>query len=163
MKNQNSMDQHSLDQMVGNHLSDVLPETPEALCIQLRDILWESAHLYRVLFEGVREGLIVIDPETMKVVLCNQLAGTTYGFDSPEDALGVNPLDFVHPDDRERALTTIMEEMFDKDLRQPSEFRTIGKYGEVRWVSAVGTRIEYRGELLGLVSFRDITLSLIHI
>lgn len=157
MKNQNSMDQHSTDQMVGNHLSDVLPETPEALCIQLREILWESAHLYQILFENVNEGLLVLDAATMKVILCNQIAATTYGFDSPEDALGVNPLDFVHPDDRGRALTAITVDMLDKDLKQPNEFRTISKNGDVRWVSAVGTRIEYRGELLGLISFRDIT------
>jgi len=120
-------------------------------------VLRESARLYQILFESVNEGLLVIDSETMKVLLCNELAATTFGFDHPEDALGVTPLDFIHPDDRDRALTTIMEDMFDKDLKQPNEFRTISKNGDVRWVSALGTRIEYRGELLGLISFRDIT------
>ncbi len=148
--------QHT-DKPVDLHTATAVMETPENPYEHLGKVLWESARLYQILFESVNEGLLVIDADNMRIILCNQLAAQTYGFDSPEDALGVNPLDFVHPDDRERALTTIMEDMFDKDLKQPNEFRTINKHGEIRWVSAMGTRIEYRGELLGLISFRDIT------
>ena len=145
------------DKPAGIHTSIAEMEMPNMPYEHIGKVLRESARLYQILFESVNEGLLVIDSETIKVLLCNELAAITFGFDSPEDALGVTPLDFIHPDDRDRALTTIMEDMFDKDLKQPNEFRTISTNGDVRWVSAVGTRIEYRGELLGLISFRDIT------
>ena len=115
-------------------------------------ISWE-----RVLFESVIEGIFVIDSASMKVLLCNRAAASMYGLDSAEEALGASCLDFVHPDDRQRALKVIAEDMFRQNLHQPNEFRTITRGGEEKWVSAIGTTIEFRGELLGLVSFRDIT------
>jgi PAS domain S-box-containing protein len=148
---------HHTDKPVDLHTSVAVMEMPEIPYEQMGKVLWESARLYQILFESVNEGLLVVDAETMRIILCNQLAATTFGFDSPEDAFGVNPLDFVHPEDQERALKTIIEDMFNKNLKQPNEFRTISKYGKELWVSAVGTRIDYRGELLGLISFRDIT------
>ena len=91
------------------------------------------------------------------MVLGNEAAVKMYGFDSPEDALGVNPLDFVHPDDRERVLKLIVEDMFKKDLRTTHDIRTMTKDGTEKWVSAVGARTEYEGRLAGLISIRDIT------
>ena len=124
---------------------------------QLGKVLWESAHLYQVLFESVNEGLIVIDSKTLKVLLCNHVAVQICGFESPEDALGINPIDFIHPDDKDRVLTIISNEMFEKDLQQTSEFRIITREGKEKWISASGARVQYREEMLGLVSFRDIT------
>ena len=124
---------------------------------QVEEELRESEHRYRALFESTLDGVFVIDAETMKVVLANQNALKMYGFDSAEGAIGVNPLDFIHPDERERALRIIVEDMFEKDLRQVNEYRTITKDGEEKWISALGTKIEYQGKLAGLVSLRDIT------
>ncbi|GAF98099.1 unnamed protein product, partial [marine sediment metagenome] len=69
----------------------------------------------------------------------------------------LNMLEYIHPDDRDRGLGIIVEDMFEKDLRRVNEFRTITKDGEVKWLSAVGTKIEYQGKPAGLVSFMDIT------
>ena len=119
--------------------------------------LRQSEEQYRTLFESGLDGVFVIDAETMKIALGNERAAKMYGFDSAEDAPGVNPLDFVHPDDRERVLRIIVEDMFEKDLRQVNEFRTITTDGGVKWVSAVGTAIEYQGRPAGLISIADIT------
>jgi len=121
------------------------------------EALQQSEYNYRVLFDSVIDGLAVVDAETMKIVLCNEHAAQTYGFDSVEAAIGVNPLDYIHPDDKERVLRIIVQDMFEKDLRQINEFRMITNDGEERWISAVGTRIKYQGKLAGLASFRDIT------
>lgn len=116
-----------------------------------------SEHNYRVLFESTIYGTAVIDAETMKVVLANQTAAKMYGFDSMEDVVEANLVDYIHPDDRDRALTIIAEDLFEKDLRRVEEFRTLTKDGGVRWIAGVGTRVEYQGRLAGLISFRDIT------
>ena len=124
---------------------------------RMEEALHESEHKYRALFESGLDGVAVVDAETLKVVLCNQVAAKTYGFDSAEDLIGVNPLDFIHPDDRERALRITVEDMLEKDLRQVNEFRTITKDGKEKWISAIGTVIEYQGKLAAFASFSDIT------
>ncbi len=124
---------------------------------QAKEALRESEHKYRALFESTLDGVFVIDAETMKVVLANEAAAKIYGFDSVDDAVGASLLDFVPPEDRERVIRIIVKDMFEKDLRQVNEFRTIIKDGREIWISAVGVRTEYQGRLAGLVSIRDIT------
>ncbi|MGB2855093.1 MAG: PAS domain S-box protein, partial [Dehalococcoidia bacterium] len=124
---------------------------------QAEQALQESERNYRVLFDSQIDGAAVVDAEKMKIVLVNETALKMYGFDSLEEALEVNLIDYIHPDDRDRILRIITEDMFEKDLRQVVEFRIITKDGRERWASAVGTRIEYQGKMAGLASFRDIT------
>ena len=121
------------------------------------ETLRESEQKYRTLFESKLDGMFVIDAETMKVVLANRAGAEMYGFNSPEEAIGVNPLDFVAPEEREWTLKVIVKDMFGKDLQQINEFRTMDKGGKEKWISAVGARIKCGGKLAGLISFRDIT------
>lgn len=123
----------------------------------VEESLRQSEHNYRVLFESTLDGMFVIDAETMKVVLANQAAAKLYGFNSIEDAVGVNPLDFVHPEDKDKVTRIVVKDMFEKDLRQIAEFRSVTKDGREIWISAIGTKTEYQGRLAGLVSLRDIT------
>ncbi|KPJ54551.1 MAG: hypothetical protein AMJ37_00410, partial [Dehalococcoidia bacterium DG_18] len=124
---------------------------------QAEEALRESEEKYRALFDSTIDGVVIIDGETMKIVLANQTALKMYEFDSIEDISEINLLDYIHPDDRERAVRIIAEDMFEKDLRQVNEFRTITKDGQEKWFSALGTKIEYKGKPAGLVSFMDIT------
>jgi two-component system NtrC family sensor kinase len=117
----------------------------------------ENERKYKLLFEGTLDGVFVLDAETMKVVLANQAAADIYGLNSVEEAVGGDLLDFVPSEERERVLRIIAKDMFENDLRQVNEFRTITKDGREIWIRAVGARTEYQGKLAGLVSFSDIT------
>jgi len=117
----------------------------------------ENERKYKLLFESTLDGVFVLDAETMKVVLANQAAADIYGLNSVEEAVGVDLLDFVPSEERERVLRIIAKDMFENDLRQVNEFRTITKDGREIWIRAVGARTEYQGKLAGLVSFSDIT------
>jgi len=121
------------------------------------EALRQSEHSYRVLFESTLDGLIVMDIETMKVVFGNQTAAKLYGYESVGDAIGINPLDFVPSDDKEKVLEVIKKDLFEKGLRQVNEFRTMTGDGREMWISAIGTRTEYQGRPAILVSIRDIT------
>ena len=121
------------------------------------EALKQSEHSYRVLFESTLDGLIVMDIETMKVVFGNQTAAKLYGYESVGDAIGINPLDFVHSDDKEKVLEVIKKDLFEKGLRQVNEFRTMTRDGREMWISAIGTGTEYQGRPAILVSIRDIT------
>lgn len=121
------------------------------------EALRQSEHNYKVLFESTLDGMFVIDAETMRIVLANQNVAKIFGVDSVEDAIGVNPLKYVCPEDKERALKLIQEDLFKKDLRKIEELRIRVRDGREICVSVVGTRTEYQGRLAGLISVRDIT------
>ena len=121
------------------------------------EILQQATEGYKAIFDGIIEGVLILDADTMQISMCNNVTARTYGFDSAEDVIGLTPLEFVHPDDRERAQKIIMEDMFVHDLKQVNEFRTITRDGKTKWISAMGTLIEYEGKRAGLISFRDIT------
>lgn len=112
---------------------------------------------YRVIFETALDGMEIIDAETGRIVLANQAAAKIFGFGSPEEMTGVNPLDCIPMQDRERISHMIAENMFEKDLHEVMELRAVTREGKQIWLSALGVRTEHRGKLAGLVSFRDIT------
>ena len=124
---------------------------------RMEDALRQSEHNYRVLFEGTIDGMFVTDAETVTIVLANQTAAKMCGFDSAENTVGINPLDLVHPDDRERVLGFFMEDALGKGEQDVHEFRVIPKDGREIWISGMGTRIEYGGKPAVLSSIRDIT------
>jgi len=124
---------------------------------QTEDALRQSEGKYRALFDSTVAGTFVVDAETMKIVLGNQAAAEMFGFSSVEEALGINPLDFFHTDDKDRVLGIIMKDMFEQDLRQANEFRVVTRDGKEVWMRAIGARVEHEGKLAGLVSCMDIT------
>jgi diguanylate cyclase (GGDEF)-like protein/PAS domain S-box-containing protein len=116
-----------------------------------------SEDAYMALFESTLDGMFVIDAETARVVLANEAIVKLFGLSNAKDAVGMNPLDFVCPDDRDRAATIIMDDMFGKDLRQINEFRSVTRDGRELWISARGAKTEFRGRSAGFISIRDIT------
>ena len=70
----------------------------------------------RTLFEGIIDGLVIIDAETFQVILANEAAAGLIGFDCCDDTIGLDPVDFIHPDDKDRVAHAIAVDMFEKDL-----------------------------------------------
>ena len=116
-----------------------------------------SEDAYMALFESTLDGMFVIDAETARVVLANEVVVKMLGLSNAEDAVGTNPLDFVCADDRDRVARIIIEDMFGKDLRQINEFRSVTRDGRELWISARGAKTEFRGRSAGFISIRDIT------
>jgi len=119
--------------------------------------LRQSEENYRVLFDSSVIGTIVLDAETMKILMVNQAAATMFGFSSVEEARGVDPLGFIRPGDKERILEIAVENLFGQDSRQIYELEAVTKDGREIWISATAARIMHEGKLAGLISFTDIT------
>jgi len=124
---------------------------------QAEDKLRQSEENYRALFDSSVIGTFVLDAETLQVVMGNQAAANEFGFSSVEEVIGINPLDFIPPEDKERVLEVAIKEMFEKDLRETYELQAITKDGGERWISITGARIMHNGKLAGLIAFTDVT------
>jgi PAS domain S-box-containing protein len=123
----------------------------------MEEALRQSEENYRALFDSSVIGTIVIDAGTVKTVMANQAAAEMFEFSSAEEGIGINLVDFVPPEEKERVLEVIEKDLFEQDLRATHEFRAITKGGRGIWISATGARIMHKGRLAGLISFADIT------
>ncbi|MDY6918052.1 MAG: PAS domain S-box protein, partial [Chloroflexota bacterium] len=119
--------------------------------------LRRSQQDYLTLFESVIDGMVVVDAETMRIVLANDRAAEMCGFDCVEDLYSIDLLERIHPEDRERALTSITGGVPGEDLRRLDQFRAYTRDEREKWIEAVGVKIEHRGRPAVLASFRDIT------
>ena len=124
---------------------------------KMEEALRQSEEKHKALFDSSVIGMFVMDAETMKIGMCNQAAAKMFGFSSVEEAIGINPVDFIIPEDKEKALEIAIKEMFEQDLRRTHEYRVVNKDGIEGWISVTGARIMHEGRLAGLVSITDIT------
>jgi len=119
--------------------------------------LQQSEENYRTLFDSSVIGTIVVDTETMRVVMANLAAVQMLRFGSPEEIRSADPLAFIHAEDREGILELARNSLFKRDSHQTHNLRAIAKDGREIWISATGARIMHEGRLAGLISFTDIT------
>lgn len=79
-----------------------------------------------------------------KFVFLNETS-TLSGY-SREELFKMNPFDLVHPDDREMVIGNYLRRIRGENVEVPYRFRIVTKFGEVKYVDAIATRVEYRGK-----------------
>jgi len=79
------------------------------------------------------------------------------GYDKTE-LLGSDPLDIIHPEDRERVRKNAVD-MLKRQRSAPYEFRCISQSGEIVWALETVISIYYNGKQAALGNFMDITES----
>jgi two-component system NtrC family sensor kinase len=125
---------------------------------RIEEALRQSEQSYRVLLESTHDSIIVVDAETFKITFGNRRASMMFGFDPIlQDGIGVNLLDFVHPEDREIAIKGFVEDLYQAERRRRYDVRAKTQDDREIWISALGTRIEFQGRIAVLLSLRDIT------
>jgi len=154
---------------VSDNRSVVLDDTnmPVAIVGSLRDIterqlaqeaLRQREQDYLLLLESTHDSIIVVDGETLKVAYGNRRSALMFGFDPVlHDGVGVNLLDFIHPDDREPVIKGFLEDLYQQERRKRYDVRAKTKDGREIWISALATRIEFQGRVAVLLSLRDVT------
>jgi PAS domain S-box-containing protein len=123
---------------------------------QTEEKLRQSEENYKTLFNNSVIGMYVMDIETSKIVMGNRAAREMVGFSSAEEGIGINPFDFVVPEDREKVIEIAVNE-FLQDSRRTHEVQVVDKNGRKGWQSFSIARITHQGRLASLVSIMDIT------
>ena len=110
-----------------------------------QEALIASEIKYRNLFEHTLLGMEVIDGETGKVVLSNHSIARMFGFKSPQDMVGTNPMDYVPPEDREWVTQQLAQVMADPEKHDVATLRAKTKDGRIIWVTGSPHRSNMKG------------------
>jgi PAS domain S-box-containing protein/putative nucleotidyltransferase with HDIG domain len=80
-----------------------------------------------------------------------------FGFGSPEEMVGLDPLDYIPAEDKGRIAGIMAGYFVEGDLQKTMDVRALAKDGREVWVTAVGVRTEHEEETAGLILMKDIT------
>jgi len=116
--------------------------------------LTDSAELAQALIRCAGTGIYIV--RQGRFIYVNSLFEelTSYAQDELLDTYSLN---FVHPDDRGLVRKKAIENLKTPQSSPPYEYRFIRKNGELMWVLERVTSTEYRGKLVTVGSFMDIT------
>jgi len=139
--------QDSLSRVIVS-LIDVTPRK------RAEEALMESEERYRVVVENAQEGVVVVRDN--EVLFVNEAMTEIFGYSS-EDYKTLGPLDIVHPEDRESALSQFAEFIEGKRNEGFASLRVLTKQGEAKWVTLSLKPITWVGEDAHLEILTDIT------
>lgn len=117
--------------------------------------LRESEEKYRTMVDLLPDAVIV--HAEGKVVFANQAAFRLVGATSADQLLGKTALDFVHPDDRESALSRIKQIYKSNGPSDYSVERFISLNNEISLAEVIGIPVNYLGRPAIQTIIRDIT------
>jgi len=117
----------------------------------------EDNRWLRSVLENTSEIVSTVDPDGY-LRYANPAWGRVLGYD-PEEVVGMNVLDYVHPDDLPRVLEETGKALSEEGVaRNKAEYRFRHKDGSWRWMESVGTYLLDDPAVGGVVvSSRDIT------
>ena len=99
----------------------------------------------------------VVSGETGLVVLANETTARMFGFASADDLIGVDSMEYLLPEDRDRVATQMAQALADKDRSGATELSVRTKDGRWLWINALVTYTEYQGKTSLLISLIDLT------
>ena len=104
------------------------------------DALRMSEARLRSIVNNSTEGLVLVDDEG-RVQWASPAAGEILGYE-PEAAVGTHVLDFVHPDDIDAALPSLLRVVEGRSIGEPVQVRVRRADGHWRWVEALTKRFD---------------------
>jgi PAS domain S-box-containing protein len=121
---------------------------------KLEQELRESEELFRTLAEKSLVGIYLIQDGVFRYV--NPKMAELWGY-SVHELIGKSPLEFIHPDDREKVRRNIERRIRGEIDSVDYVLRMIRKDGKVRYNRVFGSRIVYRGKPAVVGTLLDIT------
>jgi len=124
------------------------------LNIELEKRVVERTKKYQDLVENISDAIYQLNTSG-KIVYASPIVKQITGY-KPEEVLGKNVMNFVHPDDLDEAKIKLKESLSGKS--EPYETRIIKKDGSVAYVRTAGHSLVKNGKIEGVVSIlADIT------
>jgi len=123
----------------------------------MNNIDHESA-LLSSLADKMLDAIVIVDWNG-SILFANPPAALLVGLESADDGIGMNVLNFIHPDSRDSVIRDLHlikegERGGETDYRL---YKLITKQKEEKWVEAIGTKVYYNGNAVDLVTMRDVT------
>jgi PAS domain S-box-containing protein len=123
---------------------------------QAENSLEESERKFRTLIENSSDVITLID-DKMKLIYASDSLKYVTGFEIAE-IIGLESINFIHPDDRLAAKKCWNKLLADPDEIQRFTYRRIKKDGSYIWVESTLTNLLHDPAIKGVViNFRDIT------
>jgi PAS domain S-box-containing protein len=118
--------------------------------------LKESEEYFRAVIENAMDIIMIID-ENATVKFVNTALKGMLGYD-PEEIIGRNGFEFIHPDDLKMAMELVSMAARDPDYSPLEEIRVRHKNGAWRHLEGIGKNFLDHPAVQGIVtSFRDVT------
>jgi PAS domain S-box-containing protein len=121
---------------------------------KLYEEIKEMEERYRNLVESSPDGIGVTC--NGKTVFVNQRWTEILGY-TADELIGRNPFEFIHPEDRERAIANVKAILAGESLPSTREYKVIKKNGEIIMMEAASRRIIYEGKPAIQSIFRDVS------
>ena len=137
------------DSMIGH-----LQETGVSIAEMTAELNRANERRFRALFENSLVAIYIIQDGHVSEV--NPAMAKMFGFE-PDEAAGMDPLVFVHPDDRELVAQKMRQRLSGKKEPDPYEFRALRKDGESIYVEAVSKLVDLSGRPAIIGNAVDIT------
>jgi diguanylate cyclase (GGDEF)-like protein/PAS domain S-box-containing protein len=110
-------------------------------------------HQSETVMSNIGVGIYIVQDKSF--VCTSPFYKTLTGY-SKDELLGRNPLDYIHPEDRETVRKKAIDVLKGKNS-ESYEYRFIKKNGEIMWILETIASIVYGGKRAALGSFMDIT------
>ena len=152
----------TIESSATNHLENPLVR---GIILDFRDVtervlaeenLRRSEQNFRTLIEKLPDA-VILRKEDGTVWYANESLLKMLGYDSPEEIIGKNTLDYVHPDDKEAARTRIGRLKPDSGYNPPVERRVLRKDGSTLFVELMAISFLFQGEPTVMTILRDLT------
>ncbi len=118
-----------------------------AIALERAELYREAVELgekYGSIVENELLGIYILDAEG-KIAYVNRGFTKLFGY-QPEEVLGRNPLELIHPDDRELIRRNLERRIRGEPMRRPYVFRALRKDGQTLELQVFARRIDYAGQ-----------------
>jgi PAS domain S-box-containing protein len=119
------------------------------------DTLRESDDLLRLLIDNMLDATVILGGKG-SILFTNRSTAKLLQLNSPEQGIGLNIMEILHPDSRAAAAADIAR-VLESGKGSLSEYKIVTRKGVEKWVEVLGIRILFRGEMADLTTMRDIT------
>jgi PAS domain S-box-containing protein len=123
--------------------------------LQAEEALRESEQLFQSLVDNMLDAVMILDWKG-EILLANKATAELGGFKSEREVLGLNALDFIHPNYKESVIKDLKLVKRDKGGFF-NTYKLVTKDGEEKWIESIGTKITFRDKTADLVNLREVT------